>query len=162
MPDENVVHVLPERYLTAVKETLTVVDLDPYCNDLIRLNSDAHVAHTDKNALDTIWAGNVCMNLVHAGVDDIKAYVAHLIRGYTEIGYKRISGYVVFVSDKTQEKWYHDLLAISSEMCVLYSSIDFGIEVINPSPNQTVFYGGSTFSKFYFAFSKLGNVVKLQ
>ena len=162
MPDENVVHVLPERYLIAVKETLTVVDLDPYCNEFIRMSSDAHVVHIDDYALETIWAGNVCMNLVHAGVDDIKAYVAHLIRGYTEIGYKRIPEFVVFVSDLTQEKWYHDLLAVSSELCLLYQSIDFGIEVINPSPNQTVFYGGSKLSKFYLAFGKLGNVIRLQ
>ena len=162
MPEENVVHVLPARYLTAVKETLTVIDLDPYCNGVVNLYSDAYIVHIDKCSLDIIWAGNVCMNLVHAGVDDIKAYVAHLIRGYTEIGYKRIPEYVVFASDQTQEKWYHDLLSVSSAMCLLFTSIDFGIEVINPSPNQTVFYGGYSINDFSIAFNKLGNVVRLQ
>lgn len=154
----------PKKYIDMVNQTIGEIDLDPFssaqANEIICAK---RFFDETSDAFKQQWftsRGTVFMNppysrqLINASVD---LYVKHWRAGNITEG-------IVLVNNATETKWFQQLLAQSSAICLVSKRIAFenrdGKHVSGNTRGQVFLYFGNKVAQFRKVFSSAGVILK--
>jgi len=146
----------PSDIIEAARDTMGSIDTDPASSEIANKTVKAAVYYTEQtNGLDKTWGGNVWMN---------PPYNQPLIEQFTEKFVNElpnIKAGIVIVNNATETKWFTNLSAKASAICLVAGRVKF-LEPMgskgNPLQGQVILYFGTDVKKFNDNFSSFGQI----
>ncbi len=151
----------PEPIIVAARTAMGQIDLDPA--SCARANSvvEANWFFTQKdNGLLQEWRGRVFLNPPYSS-DLLPFFVEKLLEEWAS---GRTKQAVVLVNNSTETRWFRDLLADCSSLCLLCGRLRFWgprDEGGTPRQGQAVFYFGPERERFREVFRRLGTILEV-
>lgn len=150
----------PPEYITAAKEVMGEIDLDPASSDVANQTVQAKTYFTQEtDGLKQEWFGRVWMNPPFS-MPLIQRFTDKLLE---EFNAGRIDQAVVITNNGTDTRWFHTLLQAAGIFCLLSGRVQFYSpfnDSLAPRQGQVIFYLGSNKEKFLEVFSRLGVIVQ--
>lgn len=149
----------PQKYITASRETMGSIDLDPASSDVANQTVQAAAYYTiEQDGLISPWFGNVWLNPPYS-----QPLIAKFASKLTECFTKQIvSQACVLVNNATETDWFQTILAASSAECFIKGRVKFlnsqGQANGAPLQGQVVLYLGEKTDLFTKNFGSFGIV----
>lgn len=146
----------PPEYISAAREVMDTIDLDPAstldANQVVRAKKFYTI---EDDGLEQEWFGNVWMN---------PPYASNLVARFADklaesVAYGDVSQAIVLVNNATETAWFRTLIEISISVCFPSSRIKFWQptgEFGAPLQGQAILYCGDNHPAFVDAFSPFG------
>jgi phage N-6-adenine-methyltransferase len=146
----------PALHITAVKEVLGNIDLDPASSVAAQQTVQAKRFFTAAdNGLEREWSGSVWLNPPYAW-PLIEKFVDKLL---DELGSGRVTSAILLTNNFTDTVWFHRAEAIAACVCFTAGRIQFIDPDGNraaPTQGQAFFYFGAQVARFKQVFSQFG------
>lgn len=149
----------PANIITAAREAMGSIDIDPASSDIANQTVQAATYFTaETNGLAQEWPGNVWMNPPYAQplIADFSAALAEKVK----VGEVRQA--CVLVNNGTETAWFQTLLDVASAVCLVKTRVKFVDPNGKPSAplqGQAVIYIGKESQRFADAFCSFGKVL---
>lgn len=149
----------PQAYVDAARFAMHGIDLDPASNDIANETVRATRYYTaDDDGLVQPWAGRVWMNPPYSS-GLIDKFIDRLVTMHRA---GHVTAAVVLTNNATETRWWHDLTADASAVCLTLGRIRFvsptGVKN-TPLQGQTFTYLGDDPARFARAFEQFGRVM---
>lgn len=149
----------PDEYLTAARDVLGGIDLDPASSDAAQEKVRAKSYFTkEDDGLSQEWAGRVWLNPPYSQ-PHIADFVAKLVKEYTA---ENTSAAILLTHNYTDTTWFHQAAGAANAICFTRGRIRFydnNGDVAAPTQGQAFFYYGNDEDSFVARFSEIGFVV---
>ena len=149
----------PDEYLTAARDVLGCIDLDPASSDAAQEKVLAKSYFTQKdNGLEQVWCGNVWLNPPYSQ-PHIADFVAKLVEEYMA---ENINAAIMLTHNYTDTTWFHQAAHAADAICFTRGRIRFydnNGDVASPTQGQAFFYFGNDVQRFVHRFSGIGFVM---
>lgn len=148
----------PIEYITAARQTMGGIDLDPASSKEANAVVKAERFYTiEQDGLTHPWPGRVWLNPPYS-TEWIGPFSDKLVSEYRA---KRTTAACVLVNNASETDWFEHIAAQASARCDVHSRIKFWApdkSVGAPLQGQTVLYLGKGPPRFVEAFSQLGRI----
>lgn len=147
----------PEEYISAAKNTMGTIDLDPATSEIANgVVGATRIFTAETNGLLHEWAGNVWMN---------PPYAQPLMGQFAQklVDSPGVTQFCVLVNNATETKWFQAIAGVASAICFPGGRVKFWHPDRKSAPlqGQAVLYGGNNAEKFIKEYGDFGFCVKI-
>jgi len=150
----------PEEHLSAVRDVLGGIDLDPASSEAAQRRVQALRYFTkDNDGLKQEWHGRVFLNPPYSR-REIGQFVSKMVQEW-QAG--RVSAAVMLTHRFTDTRWFHEAAGACSAICFTTGRvrfIDAEGNLARPTQGQAYFYYGKDRTRFAARFREIGLVLK--
>lgn len=152
----------PPYILDLVRDVLGDIEFDPYSCDAAQINVRAERYYTiDNPAAPEDWRARNCFFQPPYSRGNIDSAVEAFCNAWDA---DKVGEAIALVNNKTETKWFHELLYRANVMCIIKGRLKFwkadGARGSGRS-GQVVFNFGGSPDRFYNVFGRLGKVMFL-
>lgn len=151
----------PEEYISAARNVLGEIDLDPASHDAANKVVKAKKYFTAENCgLEKEWRGRVWMNPPYAQ-PLIRQFCEKLVQSVKSQG---VSSAIILVNNATETGWFQSIASASSMICFPSGRVRFWStdKVASPLQGQAILYIGNNKDKFTTEFGKFGFIADVR